>query len=149
MDSWDTPGVWINSLCINVWNVRQNDTTHFTGCSSTPSAALLSLKWSCSGLPWGLSGKESACQCKGHGVWSLIREDPACRGTTKPVRHNYWACALEPGSPNYWNPCASSLSSATREATAVRSPHTATREWPPLSATRESPRSSKDPAQSK
>ena len=29
-------------------------------------------------------------------------EDPTCRGATKPVRHNYWACALEPMSHNYW-----------------------------------------------
>ena len=29
-------------------------------------------------------------------VWSLAREDPTCPGATKPVRHNYWACALEP-----------------------------------------------------
>ena len=38
------------------------------------------------------------------GTWvpSLIREDPTCRGATKPVRHNYWACALEPASHNYW-----------------------------------------------
>ena len=38
------------------------------------------------------------------GTWvrSLVREDPTCRGATKPVRHNYWACALEPMSHNYW-----------------------------------------------
>ena len=30
------------------------------------------------------------------------REDPTCHGATKPVRHNYWACALEPMSHNYW-----------------------------------------------
>ena len=28
-------------------------------------------------------------------VRSPIREDPTSRGATKPVRHNYWACALE------------------------------------------------------
>ena len=33
---------------------------------------------------------------------ALVREDPTCRGATKPVRHNYWACALEPTSHNYW-----------------------------------------------
>ena len=22
---------------------------------------------------------------------ALVREDPICRGATKPVRHNYWA----------------------------------------------------------
>ena len=35
-------------------------------------------------------------------VRALVREDPTCRGATKPVRHNYWACALEPASHNYW-----------------------------------------------
>ena len=33
---------------------------------------------------------------------ALVREDPTCRGATKLVRHNYWACALDPASRNYW-----------------------------------------------
>ena len=38
------------------------------------------------------------------GDTGLIRvwEDPTCCGATKPVRPNYWACALEPVSHNYW-----------------------------------------------
>ena len=43
---------------------------------------------------------------QGTRVWALVREDPTCLGTTKPVSHNYWACALEPTSYNYWSPCA-------------------------------------------
>ena len=39
---------------------------------------------------------------QGTGVQSLVREDPTCCGATKPVRHNYWACALEPLSHKYW-----------------------------------------------
>ena len=35
-------------------------------------------------------------------VRALVWEDPTCRGATKPVRHNYWACALEPACHNYW-----------------------------------------------
>ena len=35
-------------------------------------------------------------------VRSLVQEDPTCRGETKPMRHNYWACALEPGNCNCW-----------------------------------------------
>ena len=35
-------------------------------------------------------------------VWALVQEDPTCCGATKPVHHNYWACALEPVSHNYW-----------------------------------------------
>ena len=39
-----------------------------------------------------------------HGTWvrALVQEDPTCRGATKPVCHNYWACALEPMSHDYW-----------------------------------------------
>ena len=39
---------------------------------------------------------------QGTQVQALVWEDPTCHGTTKPVRHNYWACALEPASHNYW-----------------------------------------------
>ena len=39
---------------------------------------------------------------QGTRVRALVREDPTCHGTTKPVRHNYWACAVEPVSHNYW-----------------------------------------------
>ena len=35
-------------------------------------------------------------------VRALVQEDPTGRGATKPVLHNYWACALEPTSHNYW-----------------------------------------------
>ena len=38
-----------------------------------------------------------------HVTWvqALVQEDPTCRGATKPVRQNYWACALEPACHNY------------------------------------------------
>ena len=39
---------------------------------------------------------------KGTRVPSLVWEDPTCRGATKPVCHNYWACALEPVGHSYW-----------------------------------------------
>ena len=35
-------------------------------------------------------------------VQALVQQDPICCGSTKPVGHNYWACALEPASHNYW-----------------------------------------------
>ena len=41
---------------------------------------------------------------QGTRVQALVQEDPTCRGATKPVHHNYWACALEPVSHNYWSP---------------------------------------------
>ena len=39
---------------------------------------------------------------QGTHVQALAWEDPTCRGATKPMRHNYWACALESVSHNYW-----------------------------------------------
>ena len=39
---------------------------------------------------------------QGTRVRSLTREDPTCHGATKPMRHNYWAWALEHASHNYW-----------------------------------------------
>ena len=37
-------------------------------------------------------------------VRALVWEDPTRHGATKPVCHNYWACALEPTCHNYWSP---------------------------------------------
>ena len=39
---------------------------------------------------------------QGTRVRSLVRENPTCCRATKPVCHNYWACALEHASHNYW-----------------------------------------------
>ena len=39
---------------------------------------------------------------QGTRVRALVQEDPTCRGATKPMRHTYGACALEPTSHNYW-----------------------------------------------
>ena len=36
------------------------------------------------------------------GVQCPIGEDPTGSRATKPTRHNYWTCALEPGSGTYW-----------------------------------------------
>ena len=58
----------------------------------------------------------------GDTVQSLVQEDPTCRRATKPMRHNYWTCALEPGNCSYCSP--------HWEATAMGSPCTATRESP-------------------
>ena len=39
---------------------------------------------------------------QGTRVRALVQEGPTCRGETKPLCHNYWACTLEPVSQNYW-----------------------------------------------
>ena len=83
-------------------------------------------------LPYGLKnrGRRSAekerwsrCESEAEDFpgGSVIKNSPANAGdtgsspgpgrfrmlwTSKPVRHNYWACALEPASHNYWSPRA-------------------------------------------
>ena len=39
---------------------------------------------------------------QGTQVRALVQEDPTCCGATKPLHHDYWACALEPTSHNFW-----------------------------------------------
>ena len=39
---------------------------------------------------------------QGTRVRSLVQEDATRCGATKPMRHNYWAYALEPVCRNYW-----------------------------------------------
>ena len=43
---------------------------------------------------------------QGTRVRALVWEDLTYRGATKPVRHNYGACTLEPASHNYRSPRA-------------------------------------------
>ena len=69
---------------------------------------------------------------QGTRVGALLQEDPTCWGTTKPMCHNYWACALEPLSHNYWARVPQLLSpwATTPEAHARRA-HAPQQENPP------------------
>ena len=53
-------------------------------------------------------------------VQFLIQEDPPCCRATKPVYHNYWACAPEPGSCNYWAHVPQLLNPKSPRACAVQ-----------------------------
>ena len=84
---------------------------------------------------------------QGTWVWSLVQEDPTCCGATKPVCHNYWACALEPTSHNYWARMPQLLKPAClepmlRNKRSHRKEKTVhcNEEQPSFAATRESPR---------
>ena len=59
---------------------------------------------------------------QGTRVRALVWEDPICHGATKPVSHNYCACASGACAPQQERP-------AHRDE-----------EWPPLAPTTESPR---------
>ena len=73
---------------------------------------------------------------------SLIWEDATCLEAAKPMSHNCWACALEPGSPHVATARAHGpwiLCSTVREATMIRRRHATTGEQLLLAATREKP----------
>ena len=79
-------------------------------------------------------------------VRALVQEDLTCRGATKPMGHNYWACALEPVSHNYWARVPQLLKPVRlelvlRSKRSHRNEKTVHRneEQPLLAATRESP----------
>ena len=83
---------------------------------------------------------------QGTRVRALVREDPTCHGATKPVRHNYWACALEPVSHNYWAQVPQLLKPTRPEPVLHdkrshrnEKPMHSNEEWPLLTTTRESP----------
>ena len=79
------------------------------------------------GLPWWLSGWKSACQCRGHGFEPRSGRIPHATGQLRP-----WATTAEPArlEPVLRN---------KRGCDSERPAH-CDEEWPPLAATRESPR---------
>ena len=82
---------------------------------------------------------------QGTRVRALVREDPTGRGATKPVRHNYWACTLEPVSHSCWARAPPLLKPTHLESVLCnkrshrneKPPH-CNEEQPPLATTRES-----------
>ena len=63
---------------------------------------IITIKKPSSGISLVVQGIGIRLPMQGTQLQSLVSEDPTCRGATKPVRHNYWAWALEPVSHNYW-----------------------------------------------
>ena len=66
--------------CCVLWSVDKNHTKQSQGASLVAQY------------------KESTCQHRRHGLNPWFGKIPL--GTSEPVHHNYWACALEPGSCN-------------------------------------------------
>ena len=71
------------------------------------------------GFPGGAVVKNPPANAR---VRALVWEGSTCLRATKPVCHNYWPRVPQLLSPRAWSPC-----STTREATAIRSPCTATK----------------------
>ena len=79
--AWEIPGQ--QSLAdYSSWGGKESDTTERITLSL--SCQFKNPIWTL----WWYSGLESVCQCGGTQVRSLVREDPTCRGATKPTGHN-------------------------------------------------------------
>ena len=91
-----------------------------------PSSQTCELRFQ-AGLPWWRSGWESACQCRGHGFEPWSGRIPHAAEQLGP-----WATTTEPAR----------LEHVLRNKRGRNSERPAHRdnEWPPLAATRESPR---------
>ena len=87
----------------------------------------LRLKYRLIGLPWWCSGWESACQCRGHGFEPRSGKIPYAAEQLGP-----WATIAEPAR---LEPVLRNKRGRDNER-----PAHGDEEWPPLAATRESPR---------
>ena len=66
--------------------------------------SILQLKKRYWGLPFWFSGKESTCQCRRRRFDPWWGKISPCHRATKPLHHNYWACAPEPPTPQLLKP---------------------------------------------
>ena len=86
-------------------------------------------------------------QMQGTQVWSLVWDDPTCHGASKPVHYNCWACALEPGSHNYWSPHTLEPGLRNRRNHRSKKPSHCNESSPCLPQQEQSLSGNKDPAQ--
>ena len=119
----DLHGIWaVIHLCRN----RGKSGPQPCEYSLSYSPNLLWLKRK-AGLPWWRSGWESACQCRGHGFEPWSGKIPHAADQLGP-----WATIAEPA-------CLEPVLLNKRGRDGERPAH-CDEEWPPLAATRESPR---------
>ena len=117
-----------NSTQIHAIEYNEKIITRFSICSYYKfQCAKIEIKIKMLGFPWWRSGWESACQCRGHGF-----EPWSGKITHAAERLGPWATIAEPAR----------LERVLRNKRGRDSERLAHRdeEWPPLAATRESPR---------
>ena len=118
--NWEAYIFWKNKPNFQLKKYGQEMSLHLKWCPGTSLVA----QWLRIRLPM-----------QGTLVRSLLGEDPTCHGATKPVHHNYWPHAPELLKPARLEPVVRNKRSHHNEK-----PVHHNEEWPPLAATRESPR---------
>ena len=81
----------------NTGNVTERSTGR---CWSRFSPSILPLKTHSRSTSLVAQWLRTRLPMQGTRVQALVQEDPTCHGATKPGRHNYRACALDPASHN-------------------------------------------------
>ena len=86
------------NICRSNWMALEHYQTYSLSCSemyitNNAFGASLVAQWLRICLPM-----------QGTRVWALVWEDPTCCETTRPVSHNYWACASGACAPQQERP---------------------------------------------
>ena len=128
---WQRPGMaepWQRNSSLMPWPNWFKVGNYILCCShKAPDGKIINFKDICSGLPWWCSGWESACQCRGHGFEPWSGRIPHTAEQLGP-----WATTTEPA---HLEPVLCNKRGRGGERPVHRD-----EEWPPLAATRESPR---------
>ena len=85
-----------NTFSNNFWRI-----VHFKPIPLVPFTKTL-LKFNKFGTSLVVQWLRICLPMQGTRIRALVREDLTCCRAVKPMRHNYWACALEPVSHNSW-----------------------------------------------
>ena len=102
----ETGQLWITQVVgSNQWSQSTSDEENpspvfFFFFHNSPWVILF--KMHCQRASLVVQGLRICLAMQGTPVPSLVWDDPTCHRATKPMQHNYWACALEPRSRNYW-----------------------------------------------
>ena len=96
--------VELGLLCVGLWigkTLSHSKESLKVACRNLWSIIRITQNSAWGGLPGGSVAKNHLLMQE---TWIQppTWKDPTCWGATKPLCHNYWACALEPGSRNNW-----------------------------------------------
>ena len=99
---WEEPGadsLWkINFYCFKPLKKTKNTALNFPRCNKSLCIRLSS--WASLVGQW----LRICLPVQGTRVRALVREDPTCRGATRPVSRNCWACASGACAPQQERP---------------------------------------------
>ena len=109
---------WLNSLAVKIFRFSALPLSRLSRPQQIEflDSTHISLTRKFLGFPGGAVDKNLSGDAGDMGLIP-IQEDSTYQGATKPMRHNYWACALEPGSHDTEPTCCNYSSPRALEST--------------------------------